>query len=394
MTHPSARCNIVRWTCVPDEKWCRGCETSTVGPHPPQGTLRGCAYPPPRECTARSRACSPSRRRQTPRTPTCARLILAYSPFRDTGESSDGDAETSSGCLGDRRARVPSNPDNPSPTKPAKGASRRVQRLQLPLHALRRRLRGGRHRTSRPGTSDSPRLSRKPASSLASSECQAARAAARDPRAFRSLARAIVFQQLNGAAAAAIFARVVAVAAPDADPARLSPAGILSADEAAMRACGLSQRKLGYLRGLALAFTPANQVEGGGGLDDETLERASAEDVAAFARRVAAGWARGPCTCSDVLSQPRGRSAGGGFRRAKGDDVAVRVIVHAGAGEDAGHRRAVGAVQDHRRHVHVARVAGHARRIRESRQGKRERKGNGEGKRGDAEVRRERTRSS
>ena len=46
-----------------------------------------------------------------------------------------------------------------------------------------------------------------------------------------------------------------------------------------MRACGLSQRKLEYLRGLALAFTPANQVEGGGGLDDETLERASAEDV-------------------------------------------------------------------------------------------------------------------
>lgn len=111
-------------------------------------------------------------------------------------------------------------------------------------------------------------------------ECQAARAAAREShRAFRSLARAIVFQQLNGAAAATIFARVVAVAAPDADPARLSPAGILSADEAAMRACGLSQRKLEYLRGLALAFTPANQVEGGGGLDDETLECASAEDV-------------------------------------------------------------------------------------------------------------------
>ena len=111
-------------------------------------------------------------------------------------------------------------------------------------------------------------------------ECQAARAAAHEShRAFRSLARAIVFQQLNGAAAATIFARVVAVAAPDADPARLSPATILSADDVAMRACGLSQRKLEYLRGLALAFTPADQADGGGGLDDETLERASAEDV-------------------------------------------------------------------------------------------------------------------
>ena len=110
-------------------------------------------------------------------------------------------------------------------------------------------------------------------------QCQAARAATHEPnRAFRALARAIVFQQLHGAAAATIFSRVAALVSADADATRLTPASILSADEPRLRACGLSQRKLEYLRGLAEAFTAAPE---GGGLGDAALESASDDDVRA-----------------------------------------------------------------------------------------------------------------
>ena len=333
---------------------------------------------------------------RTPRTPTCARLILAYSPFRDTGESSDGDAETSSECLGDRRARVPSNPDNPLPDQTRqKGASRRVQRLQLPLHALRRRLRGGRHRTHHvPGraTLRGCRGSRHPPSHRRVPG-RSRRRAPSPHRAFRSLARAIVFQQLNGAAAATIFARVVAVAAPDADPARLSPAGILSADEAAMRACGLSQRKLEYLRGLALAFTPANQVEGGGGLDDETLERASAEDVT---RSLVALRGLGPWTVhmfrmfylnhADVLpvgdfGVRRGMMLLYGLSSMPGPEKMQAIA------EPWAPYRTIGA-------MYMWRKKTTQRKIRKSPRETGKGRGTGEGKRETPRVRRERTRSS
>jgi len=110
-------------------------------------------------------------------------------------------------------------------------------------------------------------------------QCQAARAATHEPhRAFRALARAIVFQQLHGAAAATIFSRVAALAGAEADATRLTPESILAADETRLRACGLSQRKLEYLRGLAEAFTAAPE---GGGLGDAALESASDADARA-----------------------------------------------------------------------------------------------------------------
>ena len=110
-------------------------------------------------------------------------------------------------------------------------------------------------------------------------QCQAARAATHEPhRAFRALARAIVFQQLHGTAAATIFSRVAALVGAEADATRLTPASILSADETRLRACGLSQRKLEYLRGLSEAFTAAPE---GGGLCDAELELASDDDVRA-----------------------------------------------------------------------------------------------------------------
>ena len=65
---------------------------------------------------------------------------------------------------------------------------------------------------------------------------------------FVSLARAIVGQQLSTAAAKTIWERVVARAMV------LTPEAILSADRAALRACGLSERKTDYLRTLARGF--------------------------------------------------------------------------------------------------------------------------------------------
>ena len=66
------------------------------------------------------------------------------------------------------------------------------------------------------------------------------------PPDFASLVRSIVFQQLNGAAAGAILARVVAVAGG-----RLSPQRILKTSDDKLRAAGLSRQKIAYLRDLA-----------------------------------------------------------------------------------------------------------------------------------------------
>jgi 3-methyladenine DNA glycosylase/8-oxoguanine DNA glycosylase len=131
-------------------------------------------------------------------------------------------------------------------------------------------------------------------------QCQAARAATHEPhRAFRALARAIVFQQLHGAAAATIFSRVAALAGAEADATRLTPESILAADETRLRACGLSQRKLEYLRGLAEAFTAAPE---GGGLGDAALESASDADARAPRSSRFAASALGPWTCSPCFT--------------------------------------------------------------------------------------------
>ena len=112
-------------------------------------------------------------------------------------------------------------------------------------------------------------------------QCQTARVATHEPhRAFRALARAIVRQQLHGAAAVGHHLRPPRRAgrAREADATRLSPEAILSAEASRLRACGLSQRKLEYLRGLAEAFTSAPE---GGGLGDAVLESATDEDARA-----------------------------------------------------------------------------------------------------------------
>ena len=63
---------------------------------------------------------------------------------------------------------------------------------------------------------------------------------------FQSLAEAIVYQQLNGKAAATIFKRFAAIAG---DP--LTPAGILKLTPEQMRSVGLSKQKTSYLFDMA-----------------------------------------------------------------------------------------------------------------------------------------------
>jgi DNA-3-methyladenine glycosylase II len=63
---------------------------------------------------------------------------------------------------------------------------------------------------------------------------------------FHSLAEAIVYQQLNGKAAAAIFERFAALTG---DP--LTPRGILKLTDEQMRGAGLSKQKTAYLKDLA-----------------------------------------------------------------------------------------------------------------------------------------------
>lgn len=65
---------------------------------------------------------------------------------------------------------------------------------------------------------------------------------------FRALVRAIVFQQLAGAAAQAIYDRFVKQVGGGRFP---SPARVLAASEAALRAAGLSRAKTAYIRDLA-----------------------------------------------------------------------------------------------------------------------------------------------
>jgi DNA-3-methyladenine glycosylase II len=63
---------------------------------------------------------------------------------------------------------------------------------------------------------------------------------------FHALAESILYQQLNGKAAATIFDRFTAAAG---DP--LTPQGILKLTDAQMRAVGLSRQKTAYLRDLS-----------------------------------------------------------------------------------------------------------------------------------------------
>ncbi|MGH9021747.1 MAG: DNA-3-methyladenine glycosylase family protein [Acidimicrobiia bacterium] len=90
---------------------------------------------------------------------------------------------------------------------------------------------------------------------------------------FAGLARAVVFQQLNGRAAGSIYDRMVGITG---DP--LTPAGLLATGETALRSAGLSAAKAATLLGLAgkielgeLGLSELAQLS-----DEEVVERLAA----------------------------------------------------------------------------------------------------------------------
>ena len=78
------------------------------------------------------------------------------------------------------------------------------------------------------------------------------RSPASDP--YAALVRTIVYQQLAGAAAGAIHARLLVLSnetGPDGQPITPDPAQLLNLSDRALREAGLSGPKIGYLRDLA-----------------------------------------------------------------------------------------------------------------------------------------------
>jgi len=91
---------------------------------------------------------------------------------------------------------------------------------------------------------------------------------------FHALAESILYQQLNGKAAATIFERFTALAG---DP--LTPQGILNLTDAQMRGVGLSRQKTSYLRDLA-------EKTKAGLLEFEAMPQRSEEEVIAHLTQV------------------------------------------------------------------------------------------------------------
>jgi DNA-3-methyladenine glycosylase II len=89
----------------------------------------------------------------------------------------------------------------------------------------------------------------------------------RDPN-FETLVKAIIYQQLSGKVASIIFARLQAAAGNG----RLTPEGVLKLRLPKMRALGLSQQKITYIRELARGAAS-------GAVDLEAMVELSDEDV-------------------------------------------------------------------------------------------------------------------
>jgi DNA-3-methyladenine glycosylase II len=111
----------------------------------------------------------------------------------------------------------------------------------------------------------------------------------RRPATFEAMVRAIVFQQLAGAAARTIYLRLQsaceqAVGGQDAERSlyggfAITPESVLALSQDQMRACGLSRQKLSYIRDLA-AKTISRDI------DFASLPNMSDEEVIAHLTRV------------------------------------------------------------------------------------------------------------
>ena len=97
-----------------------------------------------------------------------------------------------------------------------------------------------------------------------------------EPRdgSFRSLARAIFFQQLAGPAARAIMNHVMEVLGTD-DKRFFTPEQFIAARDEQLRTAGLSRQKLAYLRDLSEKFAAGhlNEDEFDGKDDEEVVRR-------------------------------------------------------------------------------------------------------------------------
>lgn len=96
------------------------------------------------------------------------------------------------------------------------------------------------------------------------------------PGHFEALCRSIVYQQLSGRAAGAIFERFRALYGSDGFPA---PADVLATPPETLRAAGLSRQKIASILSLAGHFAS-------GELDDANLHRWPDEEVIAHLQRV------------------------------------------------------------------------------------------------------------
>jgi DNA-3-methyladenine glycosylase II len=83
---------------------------------------------------------------------------------------------------------------------------------------------------------------------------------------FQTLARSIVGQQISVKAAQSVWDRLTAFVQP------LSPREVVLKERAALRACGLSDRKVEYIADLAKHFVDGTiHVHGWPGMDDESI---------------------------------------------------------------------------------------------------------------------------
>lgn len=90
--------------------------------------------------------------------------------------------------------------------------------------------------------------------------------------AYTTLARSIVGQQISVKAAQAVWERFVALAADGGDSLHLQPAAVLALDAAAMKAAGLSARKVEYLVDLSRHFASgAVHVRQWHDMDDDAI---------------------------------------------------------------------------------------------------------------------------
>ena len=149
---------------------------------------------------------------------------------------------------------------------------------------------------------------------------------------FHSLAESILYQQLNGTAAATIFKRFTTAAG---DP--LTPEGILKLSDAEMRAVGLSKQKTSYLRDLS-----EKTKAGPAGIRETARAFGSRSDRAPGTGQGHRGM--DGAHVPDVHLEASGHTADGRLWHPGGDQEALQETQVAKARGDGKDRAAVGAV--------------------------------------------------